>query len=209
MEGFRENSQGGATLPPFEPVAGGVHPSGSSKPREIVPPPMSVIGVDAGAAGGWRHLSRSLRRTIDGIGLGPGTIDGISICGTGTAVGDAATLGFHRRRSEISGAPAPWDFLIGNGSLSEDGGIEITRDSIPGPGLARWLSVALVGDFAEGGPTPAQVSALGELIEYLQAKAGGVPVRPQSRTARTAALAPPVAVTPDAIASTTRHERVR
>jgi hypothetical protein len=177
MEAFREKSDRSPDIKAFE-FEGEVEAVNANVQLGIAPPPLGDISFETDDGGVWRHLSRSVRRTIDEAGFGPGGLDEILICATGTAVADAATLEFSRRRTGPTDDLRRWDFLIGNGSLSVDGAIEAASISGREGGP---LVVTLVGDFTGVRPTEAQAAALRELVGYLRAKVGLIPVRAITR----------------------------
>jgi hypothetical protein len=89
---------------------------------------------------------------------------------------------WHRERNHWEGVG--YDFVIGNGTDSGDGQIEVTfrwRKQIPGAhcgGTANnWankdgVGICLVGNFNETTPSPRQVQSLVKLISFLQKRYG-------------------------------------
>ena len=76
-----------------------------------------------------------------------------------------------------------YHFVIGNKSESQDGQIHVGRrwktqaiadlpSSEKGADQFGVIEVALVGDFESRGPTPSQLEALDELLDYLRMKTG-------------------------------------
>ena len=101
---------------------------------------------------------------------------------SGEASGSATDLAF--RKAEISPAARARQphFVIGNGSRSQDGGIESTDRLL----AEDELLITLMGDLQTAPPTAAQLHGLTELIDYLRAKTGVIPVQEASRAAAAA-----------------------
>ena len=100
-----------------------------------------------------------------------------------TETGNAAIFDkMHREQNHWAGIG--YDFVIGNGTDSGDGQIEVTfrwREQIPGAhcgGTANnWanrdgIGICLVGDFSRTGPTAQQMQSLLRLIRFLQKRYG-------------------------------------
>jgi hypothetical protein len=147
--------------------------------------PMLPVGVDC-PLGGWRFLTRNVRHQIDAAEIAPRRWHGIAVSGSGSSEGDAASLTFYHRNAHGDACGSPWHFIIGNGTQSSDGEIEIgsrwTCQQAAGDGnrfpAHDILHIGLVGDFSRQQVTESQRVALGELIHYLRAKAGAVPICP-------------------------------
>lgn len=89
---------------------------------------------------------------------------------------------WHKERNHWDGVG--YDFVIGNGTSSGDGEVEVTfrwRKQIPGAhcgGTANnWanedgIGICLVGNFNETTPSPRQVQSLIKLIRFLQKRYG-------------------------------------
>lgn len=99
----------------------------------------------------------------------------ISLASTGEASGSAADLAFAFSQTasqpETAFHSTP-HFIIGNGSRSPDGSIEATA----APLESDAITIALVGDPRTQAPTSAQLRAITELVDYLRAKTGVLPV---------------------------------
>jgi N-acetyl-anhydromuramyl-L-alanine amidase AmpD len=89
---------------------------------------------------------------------------------------------YHRHKGMVNGVA--YHFVIGNGTDSGDGEIEVTnrwKQQLQGGHLASEqqnqiaLGICLVGDFDRTRPTRKQIAALVELIEYLSQKTGPRP----------------------------------
>ena len=100
-----------------------------------------------------------------------------------TRTGNAAIFDkWHRERNHWEGVG--YDFVIGNGTDSGDGEVEVTfrwRKQIPGAhcgGTANnWanedgIGICLVGNFNQMAPTPRQTQSLVKLIRFLQKRYG-------------------------------------
>lgn len=134
----------------------------------------------------WRFLDRSERRAIDAVSLTSHQWNRIVIHGTGTTIGNASTLDYYHRKVKNLEAGMGYHFLIGNGHASGDGDIEVGTRWIgqqaaehidtTGKMVGHPISICLVGNFHETAPTRMQLEALDELIDYLQARLGKLPV---------------------------------
>jgi hypothetical protein len=153
----------------------------TSTPR-LVPPAQFVAdesGVDAQAqalaerSSRWRFLRSELRQFIDHEAPQAHRWTRLMVDDTGEASGNAADLAFRHLEIGSTDRTRKPHFVIGNGSRSADGGIEST-----GRGLTDdALRIVLIGDLQTAPPTGAQLHGLTELIDYLRAKAGVIPVR--------------------------------
>lgn len=96
-----------------------------------------------------------------------------------TPTGNAAIFDqWHRERNQWDGVG--YDFVIGNGSDSADGKVEVTfrwRQQRTGAHCGgtpdNWaneeaVGICLVGDYSQGRPTPAQMRALTRLVRFLR-----------------------------------------
>ncbi len=133
----------------------------------------------------WKYLTPGLRRQIDAAGARHGRWRHIVIHNSATTRGNAKAFDrYHRNVKKMRNGLA-YHFVIGNGSYSGDGEIEI------GHRWARQLAgghmkssaqnevaigVCLVGNFDSDKVRDAQLEALNELVTYLQAKCGKVEV---------------------------------
>lgn len=100
-----------------------------------------------------------------------------------TATGNADIFDrWHREGNHWDGVG--YDFVIGNGSDSADGCVEVTfrwtqqrTGAHCGGTPGNWaneeaVGICLVGDFSQRGPTPAQMRALTKLVRFLQQRYG-------------------------------------
>jgi hypothetical protein len=120
----------------------------------------------------WRWLHRPLREVIDGQASAAGEWARVRVEVSGHGSGNASDLIFRARAEGGGGRAELPHFVIGNGSRSGDGAMEATGRPLAGAEVA----VLLIGGGPEDPPTEAQLRALTELIDYLRAKAGVIPV---------------------------------
>jgi N-acetylmuramoyl-L-alanine amidase len=94
-----------------------------------------------------------------------------------SAVGGAARFDeWHRARGWDG---VGYDFVVGNGSDTPDGSIEVTfrwREQRDGAHAKGWndlaIGICLVGNFEESDPTPAQLEAAARLVRHLRRRFG-------------------------------------
>lgn len=146
---------------------GGAGPVVVSSSDRAVLPDWKSAAAEAGRLP-WRHLDRKARTALNAV---PRTVlpeVRFVTVRSGGSTGNLALVEHHRSRRDAAGA----DFVIGNGSRSADGEIEI------GPGWDARASgadrgpvrICVVG--AVEHPTSAQRQAVGELLNYLEARFG-------------------------------------
>lgn len=131
----------------------------------------------------WHHLDEPARELVAlGARKNPGAEwHRILLHGSGSASGDAASLDRQHRRLRGLRDGLAFHFVIGNGTGSGDGEIEVGarwRDggaaaSLDDHGLGgSTIHICLVGDFSAAPPTRAQLEALDELADYLAMSTG-------------------------------------
>jgi hypothetical protein len=158
-------------------------PSYRPEPLPVRPPvsPQAAAQVEQllQRGGEWVALSSELRSVLDQAAVvagGRAPWRRVVVEGTGERTGGALDLAFAARRRVQPGAAdggfREAHFVIGNGTRSPDGRLERTRRSLDGGAVV----VAMVGDFSLHEPTPAQLRALTELVDYARAKTGIIPV---------------------------------
>lgn len=135
----------------------------------------------------WRYLSPSVRKAIDNAKVKKGRWQYIIVHNSGTRQGNARIFdNYHRRVRKMQNGLA-YHFVIGNGSSSGDGEIEIGprwTNQINGGHVASdylnniALGICLVGDLNRDKPTKAQLAALDELIMYLRGRVGKTKGKP-------------------------------
>jgi len=158
-----------------EPMPEIVYDSGS---KTILIPPRVIKPKE-----GWG----SAYKNIPGNWLPPSQLEkkwvAVVVHHSATEYGNAAIFDkWHRERNHWEGVG--YDFVIGNGSDSGDGQVEVTfrwRKQIPGAhcgGTANnWanrdgVGICLVGDFSRTVPTARQMQSLLKLIRFLQKRYG-------------------------------------
>jgi N-acetylmuramoyl-L-alanine amidase len=133
--------------------------------------------------GRWRYLTPAVRRAIDDARVARNRWKYIVVHNSGTRQGNARIFDYYHRHVRRMPNGLAYHFVIGNGTSSGDGQIEIGN---------RWvvqlagghvhsdylnyiaLGVCLVGDFNRDLPTRAQYDALDELIRYLRQRVGKI-----------------------------------
>lgn len=129
----------------------------------------------------YNYLTRSVRQAIDDAHVARHRWRYIVVHNSGTRQGNAKAFDYYHRRVRKMPNGLAYHFVIGNGTSSGNGAIEI------GP---RWtsqingghvhsdylnsiaLGICLVGDYNKEKPTREQLEALDELIGYLRKRVG-------------------------------------
>lgn len=129
----------------------------------------------------WRYLTSDVRRAIDRAPVRKGRWKYIIIHNSATRQGNAKIFdNYHRRVRKMPNGLA-YHFVIGNGSSSRNGQIEIgnrwTRQINGGHVASDYLNniaigICLVGDFDRDVPGRVQLDSTRELITYLRARVG-------------------------------------
>ncbi len=161
-------------LPPA-PVT--IEKSGVEEERGLQPP----------ARGGWftrwKYLSRGLRREIDRAPVQKRRWRYIVVHNSGTRQGNAKAFEYYHRRVRKMPNGLAYHFVIGNGTSSGDGEIEVgsrwTRQINGGHVHSDYLNnialgICLVGDYNRDAVTARQLAALDELIRYLRQRVGKI-----------------------------------
>jgi hypothetical protein len=111
----------------------------------------------------------------------------IIVHNSGTRQGSARVFDYYHRHVRRMKNGLAYHFVIGNGTSTRNGQIEIgerwTRQMRGGHVHSDYmnnigLGICLVGDFNRDQPTRAQLDACEELIKYLQERCGKMAVRP-------------------------------
>lgn len=106
---------------------------------------------------------------------------------SGTRQGNARAFDYYHRKVRRMRNGLAYHFVIGNGTSSRNGGIEIGdrwRRQVNGGHVHSdymnniGLGICLVGDFNRDQPTRAQLESTDELIRYLRDRCGSLVVRP-------------------------------
>lgn len=129
----------------------------------------------------YRYLTRGVRSAIDRAPVKRGRWQYIIVHNSGTKQGNARVFeNYHRNVRRMQNGLA-YHFVIGNGTSSGDGEIEIgprwTKQINGGHVASDYLNnislgICLVGDYNRSRPTEAQLAALDELIRYLRGRVG-------------------------------------
>jgi hypothetical protein len=171
--------------PPKAPVV--IKKSGFEEETEMepTPPPKPRALFDWGPH--YRYLTRSVRQQIDRAPVKRRRWRYIVVHNSGTRQGNARVFDYYHRHVRRMQNGLAYHFVIGNGSSSGNGQIEVG---------ARWnyqlqgghvhsdylnniaLGICLVGDYNRDKPTRAQLEALDELIHYLRQRVGNIDRRP-------------------------------
>jgi hypothetical protein len=131
----------------------------------------------------WKYLSKSVRRDIDSAPVRPNRWKVVIVHNSATRSGNARLFDYHHRHVKKMEDGLAYHFVIGNGSSSGDGEVEVGRRWIEQLDEGHWqdalrdgqvIGVCLVGDFNEVRVHKAQLEALDELVDYLQAKVGAL-----------------------------------
>ena len=166
---------------PAAPIV--VEKSGVVEDEGLAPPPPRERRGWFGLGGGprYRYLTRGVRSAIDRAPVKRGRWQYVVVHNSGTRQGNARIFAnYHRNVRKMKNGLA-YHFVIGNGTSSGDGEIEIgprwTRQINGGHVASDYLNnigigICFVGDFNRDVPTRAQLAALQELITYLRKRVG-------------------------------------
>ena len=145
------------------------------------PPPRRGFWPWSRQPANYRYLTSA---TIEAIRRAPvqrGRWKFIIVHNSGTRQGNARAFDYYHRKIRRMRNGLAYHFVIGNGTSSRDGEIEIGdrwRRQINGGHVHSdylnniALGICLVGDFNRDQPTRAQLGACEELIRYLQERCG-------------------------------------
>jgi hypothetical protein len=131
----------------------------------------------------WKYLSAGVRREIDRAPVQKRRWRYIAIHNSGTRQGNAKAFEYYHHRVRKMPNGLAYHFVIGNGTSSGDGEIEIGnrwRRQINGGHVHSdylnniALGICLVGDFNRDEPTRRQLAALDELIRYVRQRVGKI-----------------------------------
>lgn len=156
-----------------------IEKSGRQEDEGFLPAPSQKRGFGRR----WTYLSDSVRRAIDQAPVRKGRWKYIIIHNSATRQGNAAIFdNYHRRVRKMENGMA-YHFVIGNGSSSGNGQVEVgsrwTRQINGGHVASDYLNdislgICLVGDYDRDLPTAQQMAALKELLTYLRARVGKI-----------------------------------
>ncbi len=180
-------------LPPATEIT--IQKSGMEEEQGYEPPPppppkrsfwQRVFG--SGDRTNYRYLSRNVIDSIRRAPVQRARWKFIIVHNSGTRQGNARAFDYYHRRVRKMQNGMAYHFVVGNGTSSGDGQIEVGdrwRRQINGGHVHSdylnniSLGICLVGDFNRSEPTRAQLAATEELIRYLRQRCGGsMPVRP-------------------------------
>jgi hypothetical protein len=171
---------------PAEPAQVVVSKSGYQKPRGFSLLPFQLFGKR------YQFLTRSVRAEIDRAQVLRERWQFIIVHNSGTRQGNARIFDYYHRNVRRMRNGLAYHFVIGNGTSSGNGEIEVGdrwRRQINGGHVHSdylnniSLGICLVGDFNRDQPTRAQLDSCEELIRYLRERCGKthgheMPVRP-------------------------------
>ena len=159
-------------------------------PDDEVEPPKKDPGFWSRVFGGgasYTYLTSNVRRAIDRAPVARGRWRYIVVHNSGTRQGSASAFEhYHRNVRRMSNGLA-YHFVIGNGTSTKQGAIEIGnrwhRQIQGGHVHSDYLNniaigVCLVGDFNNSTPGKGQLASLKELVDYLRARVGKIHGQP-------------------------------
>jgi len=135
----------------------------------------------------YKYLTKEVRAAIDKAPVARSRWRYIVVHNSGTRQGNAKAFDYYHRNVRKMPNGLAYHFVIGNGTSSGNGQVEI------GPRWVRQingghvhsdylnniaLGICLVGDFNRDVPTPEQQEALDELIRYLRNRVGKIEHKP-------------------------------
>jgi hypothetical protein len=153
-----------------------VQKSGAEDSRNLVPAP-------GGGGVQWHYLTPAVRQAIDDARVARNRWKYIIVHNSGTRQGNARIFDYYHRYVRKMPNGLAYHFVIGNGTSSGNGQIEIgnrwVRQLNGGHVHSDYLNyislgICLVGDFNRDLPTKAEYEALDELIRYLRRRVGKV-----------------------------------
>ena len=172
---------------PAAPIV--VEKSGQAADEGLAPVPKRERRGLFGLGGGprYRYLTQGVRNAIDRAPVKRGRWQYVIVHNSATRQGNARIFAnYHKNVRKMQNGLA-YHFVIGNGTSSGDGEIEIgprwTRQINGGHVASDYLNnigigICFVGDFDRDVPTRAQLAALEELIDYLRRRVGRTKGRP-------------------------------
>lgn len=162
---------------PQAPVV--IEKSGFEKEQGDAPaPPRGFFGGKR-----YKYLTSSVRAQIDDARVKKRRWRYIVVHNSGTKQGNAKIFDYYHRNTRKMPNGMAYHFVIGNGTSSGNGAIEIgsrwTRQVNGGHVHSDYLNnislgICLVGDFNRAAPTPQQLEALEELTRYLRLRVGKI-----------------------------------
>jgi hypothetical protein len=153
-----------------------VQKSGAEAEKDLVP-------ATGGGGVQWQYLTPAVRKAIDDAHVARNRWKYIIVHNSGTRQGNARIFDYYHRRVRKMPNGLAYHFVIGNGTSSGNGQIEIgnrwDRQLNGGHVHSDYLNyisigICLVGDFNRDLPTKAEYEALDELIRYLRRRVGKI-----------------------------------
>ena len=171
------------TIAPIEeePAQVTIEKSGYEKPRGFFARLFGGGGRSGGSS--YSYLTRSVRAEIDRAPVTQRRWQYIIVHNSGTRQGNAAAFDYYHRRVRRMQNGLAYHFVIGNGTSTGNGQIEVGdrwRRQINGGHVHSdylnniALGICLVGDFNRDQPTRAQLDCCEELIRYLRQRCGKI-----------------------------------
>ena len=170
-----------------------VRESGIAAPDEDREPPQKQESVwsrlfgGGGGGGNYQYLTPAVRKAIDRAAISRGRWRYIVVHNSGTRQGNAAAFEHYHRTVRKMPNGLAYHFVIGNGTSTKEGAIEIGnrwhRQIQGGHVHSDYLNniaigICLVGDFNVSTPRKGQLDATAELIDYLRRKVGKIQGQP-------------------------------
>jgi hypothetical protein len=152
-----------------------VQKSGSETEKDLAPAPTR--------GGRWHYLTPAVRMAIDDARVARNRWKYVIVHNSGTRQGNARIFDYYHRHVRKMPNGLAYHFVIGNGTSSGNGQVEIgsrwTQQLNGGHVHSDYLNyislgICLVGDFNRDLPTRSQYEALDELIRYLRQRVGKV-----------------------------------
>jgi hypothetical protein len=141
------------------------------------------FGSSGGSTKRYKYLTSAIREEIDKPKVMKNRWKYIIVHNSGTKSGNAKAFDYYHKKVRKMQNGLAYHFVIGNGTSSGDGQIEIGnrwKRQINGGHVASdylnniAIGICFVGDFNRTGPTEAQLQSLEELIEYLRKRVGKI-----------------------------------
>lgn len=176
-----------APAQPQEPAQVVIEKSGYQKEEEVVPPPQQETHRflfwkwTSTSKGNYSYLTRSVRNSIDRAPVLKRRWQFLVVHNSGTRQGNARIFDYYHKHVRKMQNGLAYHFVIGNGTSSGDGEIEVgsrwLRQINGGHVHSDYLNnialgICLVGDFNRDQPTRRQLAACEELINYLRRRCG-------------------------------------
>lgn len=178
------------TIAPIEqePAQLTIEKSGYEKPRDYEKPRgffarLFGDGGRSSSSGNYRYLTRTVRAEIERAPVMARRWQFIAVHNSGTRQGNAAAFDYYHKRVRRMQNGLAYHFVIGNGTSSGNGEIEVGnrwRRQINGGHVHSdylnniALGICLVGDFNRDQPTRAQLDCTEELIRFLRQRCGKI-----------------------------------